>query len=161
MEADRFSERSTVTVDFSHDIIYSTVAPSPSPTPPGSEFSPIPERISPDLTEGLLDDIPVDIKSLSALKAKNYTKRLKHQLSRYSHHPDTQSFIRMKLPSLFYWMQVVEEEEVEGIESESWWLDRLKVCDSLLFDIIRSRCDILRDYQHYSGTSKSILCYRQ
>lgn len=155
-DADGVSERSVVTVDFSSDIIFSSsVPPTPSPTPVMTDFSPIPKELSPDIQPPDIistDNQDID-QTIPGLRVKNYLKSIDHRIQfDHHHHHIIHSTLRMKLPSLFYWMRIVKETIKEGIESESWWHERLSVCDSLLFDVIRSRFDLLDDYQRFAKT---------
>lgn len=155
-EADVVSERSVMTVDFSNDIIIpSSVPPTPSPTPIMTDFSPIPKELSPDLQPP--DFIPADNQDIDQtipeLRVKNYMISIDHRIHNENHnHHILHSTLRMKLPSLYYWMRIVKETTEGEIESESWWHDRLSVCDSLLFDFIRCHFDYLDDYQHFAKT---------
>lgn len=161
-EADNLSVRSVVTVDFSEDVIVNSSAPStPSPQPLHNEFSPSLE-FSPELEDTFSGDLVMEGNSgeikdnsiLPGLRVKNYIKSIDARIFLKKDHQqqNLQNLLKLTFPSLFYWMKVVQFDIVEGVEEDSWWLQRLTICDSFLFDLIRCRFDLLDDYQSYLNT---------
>lgn len=61
-----------------------------------------------------------------------------------------------KLPSLFLWADLVRYDKPSPrFKGESWWRERLQVCDGLLFNFIRSWFDLVNEALHFSHARKT------